>query len=46
MPYNSDVRAQQQLVEYQKFVELTLAVAASTDTELVYGSMDWEEVSR
>jgi hypothetical protein len=23
MPYNSDVRAQQQLVEYQKFVELT-----------------------
>ena len=26
--------------------ELTLAVAASTNTELVYGSMDWEEVSR
>jgi hypothetical protein len=26
--------------------ELTLAVAASTNTELVYGSMDWEEISR
>jgi len=26
--------------------ELTLAVTASTATELVYGSMDWEEVSR
>jgi hypothetical protein len=26
--------------------ELTLAVTASTDTELVYGSMDWEEISR
>lgn len=26
--------------------ELTLAVAASTDTELVYGSVDWEEISR
>lgn len=26
--------------------ELTVAVTASTDTELVYGSMDWEEISR
>jgi hypothetical protein len=26
--------------------ELTLAVTASTNTELVHGSMDWEEVSR
>jgi hypothetical protein len=26
--------------------ELTLAVTASTDGELVHGSMDWEEVSR
>lgn len=26
--------------------ELTLAVTASTDTELVYGSVDWEEISR
>jgi hypothetical protein len=26
--------------------ELTLAVTASTNTELVYGSMDWEEISR
>jgi hypothetical protein len=26
--------------------ELTLAVTASTNTELVYGSLDWEEVSR
>jgi hypothetical protein len=26
--------------------ELTIAVAASTDTELVYGSADWEEISR
>jgi hypothetical protein len=26
--------------------ELTLVVAASTNTELVYASMDWEEVSR
>lgn len=26
--------------------ELTLTVSASTDTELVHGSMDWEEVSR
>ena len=26
--------------------ELTVAVAASTDTELVYGSADWEEISR
>jgi hypothetical protein len=26
--------------------ELTLAVAASTNNELVHGSMDWEEVSR
>ena len=26
--------------------ELTLAVAASTNTELVYGSVDWEEISR
>lgn len=26
--------------------ELTLAVTARTDTELVYGSMDWEEISR
>jgi hypothetical protein len=26
--------------------ELTLAVTASTNTEVVYGSMDWEEISR
>jgi hypothetical protein len=26
--------------------ELTLAVSASTNTELVHGSMDWEEISR
>jgi hypothetical protein len=26
--------------------ELTLAVSASTNTEVVHGSMDWEEVSR
>jgi hypothetical protein len=26
--------------------ELTLAVTARTDTELVYGSLDWEEISR
>jgi len=26
--------------------ELTMVVTASTDTELVYGSMDWEEISR
>jgi hypothetical protein len=26
--------------------ELTLVVAASTNTELIYASMDWEEVSR
>ena len=26
--------------------ELTVAVTASTDTELVYGSADWEEISR
>jgi len=26
--------------------ELTLAVTASTNTELVYGSVDWEEISR
>jgi hypothetical protein len=26
--------------------ELTLAVSASTDNELVHGSMDWEEISR
>jgi hypothetical protein len=26
--------------------ELILAVTASTDTELVYGSLDWEEISR
>ena len=26
--------------------ELTLAATASTDTELIYASMDWEEVSR
>lgn len=26
--------------------ELTVAVAASTDTELVYASVDWEEISR
>jgi hypothetical protein len=26
--------------------ELTLVVSASTDTELVHGSMDWEEISR
>jgi hypothetical protein len=26
--------------------ELTLAVTASTNTELVHGSMDWEEISR
>lgn len=26
--------------------ELTLAVAASTNTELVHGSIDWEEISR
>lgn len=26
--------------------ELTVAVTASTDTEIVYGSMDWEEISR
>jgi hypothetical protein len=26
--------------------ELTLAVSASTDTELVHGSVDWEEISR
>jgi hypothetical protein len=26
--------------------ELTLAVTASTDVEVVYGSVDWEEVSR
>lgn len=26
--------------------ELTLVVAASTNTELVYASMDWEEISR
>jgi hypothetical protein len=27
-------------------LELTLVVAASTDTELVHGSIDWEEISR
>lgn len=26
--------------------EFTLAVTASTDTELVYGALDWEEISR
>jgi hypothetical protein len=26
--------------------EITLIVSASTNTELVYGSMDWEEISR
>jgi hypothetical protein len=26
--------------------ELTLSVAASTNTEEVHGSMDWEEISR
>ena len=26
--------------------ELTVVVTASTDTELVHGSMDWEEISR
>jgi hypothetical protein len=26
--------------------ELTLAVSASTNTEVVHGSMDWEEISR
>jgi hypothetical protein len=26
--------------------EITLVIAASTNTELVYASMDWEEVSR
>ena len=26
--------------------ELTLAVSASTNTEIVHGSMDWEEISR
>ena len=26
--------------------ELTLAITASTDTEVVHGSMDWEEISR
>ena len=26
--------------------ELTLAATASTDTELIYASMDWEEISR
>jgi hypothetical protein len=26
--------------------EICLAVAASTNTELVYGSMDWEEITR
>jgi hypothetical protein len=26
--------------------EITLIVSASTNTELIYGSMDWEEVSR
>lgn len=26
--------------------EICLAVTASTDTELVYGSMDWEEITR
>jgi hypothetical protein len=26
--------------------ELTIAVAASTNTELVHASMDWEEISR
>jgi hypothetical protein len=29
-----------------EFYELTLVVAASTNNELVHGSMDWEEVSR
>jgi hypothetical protein len=26
--------------------EITVVVAASTNTEVVYGSMDWEEISR
>jgi hypothetical protein len=26
--------------------ELTLAITASTNTEVVHGSMDWEEISR
>jgi hypothetical protein len=26
--------------------ELTLVVSASTDSEVVHGSMDWEEISR
>jgi hypothetical protein len=26
--------------------ELCIAVAASTNTEVVHGSMDWEEISR
>ena len=26
--------------------EISIAVAASTNTEQVYGSMDWEEISR
>ena len=26
--------------------EITLVVSASTNTELIYGSMDWEEISR